>query len=253
MNLSNQVVLVTGGSRGLGASIVRAFAKQGAKVVVNYFSSEEKAFKLASEFPELLYPIQADVTDEQQVKDMFRKAEKHFGTPITTIINNALIHFRFDPVARYSPETISWQNYLQQLEGSVKASLHTLQAGLESMKQANFGRIITIGTNLVDYPVVPYHDYTTGKAALLGFTRNMAAELGQYGITVNMISAGLLRETDASSATSAEVFGIIESSTPRRKVTTPEDVADTVLFFASDWSRAVTGQTLTVDGGFVMR
>lgn len=253
MKITDQVVLVTGGSRGLGAAIARAFAKEGARVVVNYYSSEKKASELASEYPELLFPIQADVTDEQQVKDMFQKAYEYFGTPITTIVNNALINFRFDPVARYTPDTITWDSYLQQLQGSVKASLHTLQAGLESMKQANFGRIITIGTNLVDYPVVPYHDYTTGKAALLGFTRNMAAELGQYGITVNMVSAGLLRGTDASSATTEEVFGIIESSTPRRQVTTPEDVADTVLFFASEWSRAVTGQSLTVDGGFVMR
>jgi 3-oxoacyl-[acyl-carrier protein] reductase len=109
-----------------------------------------------------------------------------------------------------------------------------------------------IGTNLVQNPVVPYHDYTTSKAALLGFTRNMARELGAYGITVNMVSGGLLRTTDASSATSQEVFDLIESTTPLRKVTTPEDLADVVLFFASPWARAVTGQNLIVDGGLVM-
>lgn len=116
-----------------------------------------------------------------------------------------------------------------------------------------FGRIINIGTNLVQHPVVPYHDYTTAKAALLGFTRNMANELGADGITVNMVSGGLLKITDASKATTDEVFEAIKNSTPLRKVTAPEEVADAVLFFASPWARAVTGQNLLVDGGLVMK
>ena len=121
------------------------------------------------------------------------------------------------------------------------------------MTDAGRGRFVAIGSNLVENPVVPYHDYTTGKAALIGFVRNVAQELGPDGITVNMVSGGLLRTTDASAATSDEVFGIIEQTTPLRKVTTPEEVADAVLFFLSPWSRAVTGQTLIVDGGLVMR
>lgn len=121
------------------------------------------------------------------------------------------------------------------------------------MKEMKFGRIINIGTNLVQNPVVPYHDYTTAKAALLGFTRNMANELGAHGITVNMVSAGLLKITDASKATTNEVFELIQNSTPLKKVTAPEDVADAVLFFASPWARAVTGQNLIVDGGLVMK
>lgn len=80
----------------------------------------------------------------------------------------------------------------------------------------------------------------------------MAKELGAKGITVNMVSGGLLEQTDASSETSAEVFRIIRDSTPLQKVTSPEDVADAVLFFASPRSRAVTGQNLVVDGGLVM-
>jgi 3-oxoacyl-[acyl-carrier protein] reductase len=120
------------------------------------------------------------------------------------------------------------------------------------MKELNFGRIVNIGTNLFQNPVVAYHDYTTSKAALLGFTRNMANDLGKYGVTVNMVSGGLLKMTDASSATSEEVFQLIESSTPLRKVTEPAEAADAILFFASPWARAVTGQNLVVDGGLVM-
>src|SRR5699024_5942769 len=130
--------------------------------------------------------------------------------------------------------------------------LHTLQAGKKDMQKQKFGRIINIGTNLVQDPVVPYHNYNTGEAALLGFTRSMAKELGPDGIAVNMVSGGLLRETDASAATPDAVFELIEEGTPLQKVTTPEDAADAILFFASPWSRAVTGQNLVVDGGLVM-
>lgn len=253
MNLQEQVVLVTGGSRGLGAAIVKAFAREGARVVINYFSSQDKAEALAQEIGEHAIAIHADVRKLDEVNDLFQKAKKYFHSPITTIVNNALIHYAFDPVKRKDANAIEWNDYLAQFEGAVQAALNTVQAGLPAMKEMKFGRIINIGTNLVQNPVVPYHDYTTAKAALLGFTRNMANELGAHGITVNMVSAGLLKITDASKATTNEVFELIQNSTPLKKVTAPEDVADAVLFFASPWARAVTGQNLIVDGGLVMK
>ncbi len=119
------------------------------------------------------------------------------------------------------------------------------------MKAQGFGRIINIGTNLVQNPVVPYHDYTAAKAALMSLTRTAAGDLGPLGITVNMVSGGLLRTTDASAATPDAVFDLIAGMTPLRSVTTPQEFADAILFFASPWSRAVTGQNLVVDGGLV--
>ena len=104
---------------------------------------------------------------------------------------------------------------------------------------------------MVQNPVVPYHDYTAAKAALLAFTRTTAHDLGQYGINVNMVSGGLLRKTDASSATPDQVFDFIATATPLQEVTTPEQFADAILMFLSPWSRAVTGQNLIVDGGLV--
>jgi 3-oxoacyl-[acyl-carrier protein] reductase len=110
---------------------------------------------------------------------------------------------------------------------------------------------VNIGTNLFQNPVVPYHDYTAAKAALLSLTRTLAADLGPDGVTVNMVSGGLLRTTDASAATPDAVFDLIAASTPLRRVTTREEFADAVLFFASPWARSVTGQNLVVDGGLV--
>ena len=138
--------------------------------------------------------LKADVRDKAQVEALFRAAHDAFGTPITVVVNNALVNFKFDPTTQKSAEAITWDEYSGQLDGSLKAALNTLQAALPSMKQAGAGRIINIGTNLFQNPVVPYHEYTTAKGALLAFTRNMARELGAHGITVNMVSGGLLRE-----------------------------------------------------------
>ena len=98
---------------------------------------------------------------------------------------------------------------------------------------------------------MPYHDYTAAKAALLSLTRTFSTDLGPKGITVNMVSGCLLRTTDASAATPDDVFDAIAANTPLRSVTTPEELADAVLFFASPWARAITGQNLVVDGGLV--
>lgn len=241
LNIEEQIVLVTGGGRGLGAATVRAFAKQGAKIVINYYAREEKANHLVNELGKNAIALQADVRNSEEVEAMFAKAKLHFQAPITTVVNNALIAYSFDPLKKKDAYTIGWEDYLQQLEGSIKGALNTTQAALADMKKRGFGRIINIGTNLFQHPVVAYHDYTTSKAALLGFTRNMASELGEYHITVNMVSAGLLKVTDASKATTDEVFQIIENTSPLKKATDPKEVADAILFFASPWSRAVTG------------
>jgi 3-oxoacyl-[acyl-carrier protein] reductase len=252
MELRKQTVLVTGASRGLGAALATAFANEGANVIVNFLKSKEKAEELVKRIGINAVALQADVRDKEQVNEMVAKAKEYFHTPITTIVNNALIDFQFNPVTQKNVFQLEWEKFNTQFEGSIKGALNTVQACVADMKEQSYGRIINIGTNLFQNPVVAYHEYTTGKAALLGFTRNLAKELGQYGITVNMISGGLLQQTDASSVTTKEVFDIIESITPLHKVTTPEELADTALFFASPWARAVTGQNLVVDGGLVM-
>ena len=123
---------------------------------------------------------------------------------------------------------------------------------MHGFRELGSGRVINIGTNLFQDPVVPYHDYTAGKAALLSLTRTFAKDLGPAGVRVNMVSGGLLRTTDASSATPEEVFDQIAASSALRRVTTPEEFASAVVFFASPASRAVTGQNLIVDNGLVM-
>ncbi|MGW5522268.1 3-oxoacyl-ACP reductase [Gordonia sp. NPDC003950] len=248
---SQHVVLVTGGARGLGAHIVRAVAAQGARVVINYRRSADAAAALAATIGTNAIALPADVTDRAAVASLIESAATHFGDPITAVVNNALPDYSFNGDARSHADDLSVDELDVQFRGVVGGALHTVQAALPGMRAAGGGRIINIGTNLVQNPVVPYHDYTTAKAALLALTRTLSADLGPDGITVNMVSGGLLRTTDASSATPPEVFDAIAAATPLRSVTTPAEFADAVLFFLSPWSRAVTGQNLVVDGGLV--
>lgn len=249
--LAEQQVLVTGAARGLGAAISTAFLDAGANVVLNYHSSGQAANDLAARYPEQALAVQADVREAGQLKDLVRQAEEHFGKPLTTLVNNALVDFSFNGDARPKAGELSSADLSKQFTGSVLAPVAAIQAVLPNMRKAGFGRIINIGTNLFQHPVVPYHDYTATKAALLSLTRTFADDLGPEGITVNMVSGGLLRTTDASAATPEEVFDFIASGTPLRKVTSPAELADAVLFFASPWARGVTGQNLIVDGGLV--
>jgi 3-oxoacyl-[acyl-carrier protein] reductase len=251
LSLQEQVVMVTGGGRGLGEHLVRAFLREGARVVINYLHSGSQAEALARTEPGRAVALKADVGDRREVDALVARALDYFGSPITTVVNNALPAFSFNGDARPHAEALRWENLNQQFEGVVRAALNTTQASLDGMRQQGFGRIINIGTNLFQNPVVPYHDYTAAKAALLSLTRTLSHDLGPDGITVNMVSGGLLRTTDASAATPPEVFDLIAASTPLRRVTTPAEFADAALFFASPWSRSVTGQNLVVDGGLV--
>jgi 3-oxoacyl-[acyl-carrier protein] reductase len=250
MKLADQIVLVTGGARGVGAACVHAFAREGARVVINWRNSGEAANALAAEIGQRALAFQADVTDRAAVDAMVAAAQAHFGAPVTTVVNNAL-DYSFNGDARSRMTAIGWDEMDRQFSTVVRGALNLIQATAPGMAAGRFGRVVNIGTNLFQNPVVPYHDYTAAKAALLSLTRTAAGDLGPDGITVNMVSGGLLRTTDASAATPEAVFDLIAGMTPLRSVTTPEEFADAVLFFASPWSRAVTGQNLVVDGGLV--
>ncbi|RXH51466.1 3-oxoacyl-ACP reductase [Kurthia gibsonii] len=247
-----KTVVVTGGSRGLGAVIVKTLAQQDFQVVINYYQSKEAAEKLVAEIGEdKAIAIQADVTNRKEVDQLMNMATEHFDQ-IDAVVNNALIDFKFDPIKQKSFKDLSWDDYQKQLDGTLKAAFNTSQSVIPQFIERKNGSIISIGTNLFQNPVVPYHEYTTAKAALIGFTRNLASELGVYGIRANVVSGGLLKTTDASAVTTPEVFDLISQSTPLRKVTTPQDVANMVAYLCSEKAHGITGQNFTVDGGLTM-
>jgi 3-oxoacyl-[acyl-carrier protein] reductase len=255
MNFSGQVVLVTGASRGIGAAIARAFAAQQATVAVNYLRNAEAAEQVVRECKLAggdAFAVQADVTDAAQAARLVEQVAQEAGR-IDVLVNNAFRPYSFDPEQRQSFGDLAWADYQAQFEGSVGAAFHMCQAVLPHFRRRAEGSIVNMVSNLVEHPVVPYHDYTTAKAALVGFSRNLASEFGPLGVRVNCVAPGLVHPTTGSADTRAQFRESLIAATPLRRLARPEDVAGPVLFLASSWSGFITGQVLFVDGGLVMR
>lgn len=249
-----KVVLITGASRGIGAAIARAFAKEKAFVIVNYLQNKEAAEQVVSSCIELggdAWAFQTDVTSEQAVQGMIEQVLLEMGR-IDVVVNNAFKPYIFNPDDRKMFWELKWEDYQSQLDGALRSTHYMCQAVLPAMKKQSQGSIINIISNLVERPIVPYHEYNTAKTALMGYSRNLAAELGPFGIRVNCVAPGLVYPTDASRFTKEDMKEMIIAQTPLRRIALPEDIAGPVLFLASDWSQFITGQTLFVDGGFVM-
>ncbi|MFP3123305.1 SDR family oxidoreductase [Ectobacillus funiculus] len=249
-----KVVLITGASRGIGAAIARAFAKEKAFVIVNYLQNKEAAEQVVSSCIELggdAWAFQTDVTSEQAVQGMIEQVLLEMGR-IDVVVNNAFKPYIFNPDDRKMFWELKWEDYQGQLDGALRSTHYMCQAVLPAMKKQSQGSIINIISNLVERPIVPYHEYNTAKTALMGYSRNLAAELGPFGIRVNCVAPGLVYPTDASRFTKEDMKEMIIAQTPLRRIALPEDIAGPVLFLASDWSQFITGQTLFVDGGFVM-
>ena len=255
MNFQNKVVLVTGASRGIGAAIAQAFAREGALVIINYLQNDAAAQHVSQACSAAGgdgWPLQADVMNAAAVAKMVGEIIAETGN-IDVVVNNALRPYRFNPDNRARFQDIEWARYQEQFDAAVQSTFNVCQAVVPHMRAQAEGSIINMTSDLVEQPVVPYHDYVTGKAAVVGFSRQLAAELGPSGIRVNCVAPGLVWPTDASRETRNSVREQIAGLTPLRRVATPEDVSGPVLFLASDWSRFMTGQVLYVDGGLVMR
>ena len=254
MSFRDRAILVTGASRGIGAAIAKAFAAEGGIVIVNYRTNEAAAEAVAAECRALggeALAIAADVTSPEAVAAMATRIAEEVGR-LDVVVNNAFAPYRFDPDNRARFWETPWEAYEQQFEGAVKAAYTVSRAMLPLLQRRSGGAIVNLASDLVTRPSIPYHDYTTAKAALVGFSRNLAAELGPLGIRVNCVAPGLVYPTQASATTPEEVREMLIAQTPLRRIATPQDVAGPVLFLASDWSRFVTGQVLHVDGGLVM-
>ena len=255
MDFTNKVVLVTGASRGIGAALAQGFAAQGAMVVINYLSNHAAAEQVVEDCVAAggdAWAVPADVMDASAVEAMVQDILLETGR-IDVVVNNAFRAYRFNPDSRRRFQELDAAAWREQFDGAVMSACNVCRSVLPSMRKQASGSIVNMASDLVEHPVVPYHDYATAKAALVGFTRHLAAEVGPAGIRVNCVAPGLVWPTDASRETRESIREQIAVQTPLRRVATPEDVAGPVMFLASDWSRFMTGQVLYVDGGLVMR
>lgn len=255
MDFQGKVVLVTGASRGIGAAIALAFAARGAAVAVNYLRRHDAAQAVVQACREAggdAVALAADVTEAAAAEALVQRTVAEFGR-LDVLVNNAFAPYAFDPEQRRPIDALAWPDFQRQFDGAVGAAFHLCRAALPQLRRDAQGAIVNIVSDLVEDPVVPYPDYATAKSALLGFSRQLAAELGPQGVRVNCVAPGLVHPTDGSAATRAAFREALAAVTPLRRLARPEDVAGPVLFLASADSGFVTGQVIFVNGGRVMR
>lgn len=249
MLLQNKVALITGSVRGSGAGIARVFAREGAQIVLNQVKDEGNPQKILEEVHaaggKALF-VKADITDETQVRAMVSKAEAVFGQVDILVSNYAAA------IPRKSFSDMEWAEWQEQIETTLKAAVVCSQAVLPGMKARRWGRIISVNTIGIHQPALTYHGYTAAKTAMIGFSRNLAVEVGQYNITVNIVSPGLTLTEEVKAILTPEAQERHEKQIPLRRTGTVEDTANAALFFASELGSFITGHYLPVCGGQVL-
>lgn len=249
MLLEGKVALITGSVRGTGAGIARVFAREGAKIVINQVKDEgdpQQVFdELQSQGGEALF-VKADIADAGQVAAMVQQAEARFGS-IDILVNNYAA-----PIPRQHFGESTWEAWQAQIDYTVKAAFVCCQAVLPGMKARRWGRLISINTVGIHNPSLTYHGYTAAKTAMLGFTRNLALEVGPDNITVNIVSPGLTLTQEVQNRLTPEERERHEQRVPLRRIGKVEDTANVALFFASELGSYVTGMYMPVSGGQVM-
>jgi 3-oxoacyl-[acyl-carrier protein] reductase len=245
MATGSRVALVTGASRGLGAAIAMELARDGVRVAVNYLRSEALAEGVCESIRRAggeARPFRADVRDEDEVARLVAEVGEAFGA-IDILVANAT---GVQPLL--SIEEQSWAAYLDQLEFFVKSPLLLVKQVLPGMKARGFGRIINIGSEVVELGNARFANYVAAKAAQLGLTRSWATELAVSGITVNLVAPGWIPTERHFEATSAEMDAYI-AGVPMKRMGMAEDVGRMVAFLAGPEAGFITGQKLSVNGG----
>ncbi len=243
--LQDKVVLITGGSRGLGATTAKLFALHGARVAINYRASREQAEAVAGEinaFGGRAMAVQADVTLAEEVRDMVERITAEWGT-IDVLVNNAAGNFHPTPFL----ET-RWEKVQEDIDVIVKGAFLVTQAVLPFFIEKGDGRIINVSSIAVDYPPPLQAKYVIAKSAITGLTRALAVEYADRGIRVNMVVPSMV-ETDFTSGYDQVAVGRMKAGSPMKRLASPQDVAEAIVFLASSRSGYTTGQKLMVTGG----
>ena len=235
-------IIVSGGSRGIGAAIVRRFSKNGDKVAFIYRSSDDRAKLLASQAG--AYAIKADVSSSKEAKDAIEKAIEILGG-VDILINNAGVsHMGL-------LQDITDAEWNKVLSTNLSSAVYLSRASVPYMVRDKQGRIINVGSVWGRCGASFEVAYSTTKAGMRGFTMALAKELGPSGITVNCIEPGVIR-TDMNAHFTPEDIEALKDETPLCRIGEPEEVAALAFFLASEDAAFITGQCIGVDGGFAL-
>lgn len=245
--LSGQVAVVTGGSRGIGKSIVIKLANEGADIVFTYASNEDaaNATKLAVEqLGRKCFAIKADAVSGASATEVIDKTIEHFGK-VDILINNAGI----------TKDTLlmrmSEQDWDAVLDVNLKGVFLMTKAAIRPMMSAKRGKIITLSSvvGIVGNP--GQANYCASKAGVIGFSKSLAKEVGSRGITVNVVAPGYI-ETDMTNKLNEVQRKAIMDMIPLKRIAQPDEIAGVVAFLASPAANYITGETIKVDGGMAM-
>ena len=244
MKLANKVALVTGGSRGIGAAIVKRLANEGSDVAFTYLGSKDKAESLVKEIEKIgrrALAVAVDQSNASEVKSFVEQVEETFGG-IDIVVNSAGVYF----TGKVDDPTTDFAKMDRQLDINIKGVVNTVRAAAPIMNAG--GRIVSIGTTGATHIAFPgVADYVASKAAIAAYTRGWSRDLGPRGITVNIIQPGAIN-TDMNPETSAHA-SILVGMTSLGRYGQPEEIAAAVAFLVGPEASYITGATLNVDGG----
>jgi 3-oxoacyl-[acyl-carrier protein] reductase len=254
MRLENKVAIVTGGGHGIGRAYCLELAREGAKVVAADIDlpGAEETKKLVEQDGGSALGLKVDVTNEQDTLAMAEATAKIYGK-IDILINNAAM-LVIIPISRASFDEIPLDEWDRVMRVNLKGMWLCCRAVAPYMKQQKSGKIINISSGSVFSGRGGRIHYTTSKAGVLGFTRTLAREVGDYGITVNSLAPGAVLSEDQRDSKAAALRGVLKAIEPRclKRVEVPEDLTGAIVFLCSSDSDFMTGQTMIVDGGNVM-
>ena len=245
--MSGRVVIVTGGSKGIGRAICLAFATLGDNVVINYNSNAQSALEVVTDCIQLgghAIAVQGNIADESQAINIVNKTIETFGK-VDILVNNAGIT-KDGLMMRMSD-----QDFSSVVDTNLKGTFYCMKAVSRPMMKQRSGRIINISSVVGISGNAGQINYSASKAGIIGMTKTAAKELASRNITVNAIAPGFI-ETDMTAVLSEDVVDKMKSVIPIARLGQPEDVAQTVVFLASNQSAYITGQVLSVDGGMSM-
>jgi len=247
ISLKEKVAIVTGGSRGIGRGIALALADTGAIVVVNYKGNQAAADEVVATIEAKegqALAIQADIALADDVDRLFKTVLERYGR-LDILVNNAGI--TRDTLLLRMKET----DFDAVLDTNLRGAYLCSRAALRPMTKARTGRIINITSVVGLIGNAGQANYSAAKAGLIGFTKAVARKMASRAITVNAIAPGYI-ETELTAGLGDQIRTAILENIPLGRLGTPEDIANTVCFLASDYAAYITGQTITVDGGMVM-
>ncbi|MBX9180971.1 3-oxoacyl-[acyl-carrier-protein] reductase [Paeniclostridium sordellii] len=248
MDLNGKVALITGGSRGIGKAIAIKLASYKANIVINYTSNKEHALKVKEEIESYgvkSIVIKCDVSKSDEVNNMIEEVVKEFGQ-IDILVNNAGIT-RDGLLMRMKEE-----DFDSVIDINLKGVFNCTKSATKYMMKKRYGKIINISSVVGLIGNAGQANYCASKAGVIGLTKSSARELASRNINVNAIAPGFI-DTDMTSVLNENLKETMLKNIPQNRFGSPEDVANLVLFLASDMSSYITGQIINVDGGMVMQ